>query len=172
MMTLDINISVWGHCYPFTPLSILHPVTLNLSLLSILSKEYLLLRLGDLCALLSDPISLDPPLFQHIMQTLKLQGTATWPPSTLEFLSITGACWLSQETEHGKGLHDPSEIPWHPTRCSYSSPYLSFGKFPSLSSDLWKFFLFCLLCQLVQPGFLCLWLIFPFILDAFYSCFP
>lgn len=39
---------------------------------------------------------------------------------------------------------------------------------------LWplKVFLFCLLCQLVQPGFLCLRLIFPFILDAFYSRCP
>lgn len=134
MLTLDVNISVCGHCYPFTPLSIQHPVTLNLSLLSILSKEYLLLRLGDLCALLSDPISLDPPLDSET-----LQGTATWPLSTLEFLSITGARWLSQETEHGKGQHGPSEILRCPTLCSYSSPYLSLGRLPSLSSDLWKF---------------------------------
>lgn len=50
MLTLDANISVCGHCYPFTLLSIQHPVTLNLSLLSILSKEYLLLRLwSQLC---------------------------------------------------------------------------------------------------------------------------
>ena len=55
MLALDINLSVCGHCYPFALLSILHPVTLDLSPLSILSKEYILLRLRDLCAFLSDP---------------------------------------------------------------------------------------------------------------------
>ena len=98
------------------------------------------------------PISLDPPLFQHITQTLNLCKEL---PHDLLPPGISEHNWGSLAfpgEEHGKGQHGPSEIPWRPTRC-FPTPALTrllenFRPHP----QLWTSFLFCLLCSL-SPWF-------------------
>lgn len=125
-----------------TPSPALHTASCHFELIT---SQHLVKKISStetrrsLCFALRPHLSWPASISAHHEDSETLQGTATWPPSTLEFLSITGAHWLSQETEHGKGQHGPSEILRRPTLCSYSSPYLSLGKLPSSSSDLWKF---------------------------------
>lgn len=99
----------------------------------------------------------DLETLQGHLPSRPLRGTATQLPSTLEFLDLTGGIlafpWVTWQRVT-LPLRDPLASK---SLLFHSSPSLPFGKLSSSSSDLWKFFLFCLLCQLVHPGFLCLW---------------
>lgn len=90
----------------------------------------------------------------------------------LEFLSITGALWISQERNMAKDNTAPQRSRGVQPAVFLLQPLPAFWKPPLLI--LWPMKVFPLLPSLpvCHPGFLGLWLIFPFIFDAFYSCCP